>query len=387
MSMKEVAVIGIGMIDWGELWEKSLRDMAVEAALNCLQDAGVEKVDAITIGSMSSGLFNAQEHLASVVADYLGQKFVPATRVESACASGGLAVKTAYMEIASGLSQYALAIGVEKMTDVDGGEATYALATAADQDYEAFHGVTFPGLYAMMANAHMHKYGTTLEQLAQVTVKNHANGSLNPHAQFPFKVTLEQVMCSTLVADPMRLLHCSPITDGAAAVLLAPVEVAKKMGKPYAVITGIGHATDTIALCQRKDLCKLDVVEVAAQRALKMAGKTIRDIDFAEVHDCFTIAEIMVMEALGVVEPGQGGPATMNGLTALDGDFPINPSGGLKSKGHPVGATGVAQVVESVTQLRGEAGKRQVKNARTALTQNMGGSGGSSIIHILEARS
>jgi len=387
MANKEVAIIGIGMIDWGELWDKSLRDMAVEAALNCLDDAGVDKVDAVTVGAMSGGLFNAQEHLASIVTDYLGQRFIPSTRVESACASGGLAVKTAYMEIASGLSEVALAVGVEKMTDVDGGEATFGLATAADQDYEAFHGVTFPGLYAMMAHAHMHKYGTTLEQLSQPSVKNHYNGSMNPHAQFPFKVSLEQVMNSTKVADPLRLLHCSPITDGAAAVLLAPVEVAKKMNKPYVVITGIGHATDTIALAQRKELSRLEVVETAAQKALKMAGKTIRDIDFAEVHDCFSIAELIVMEALGIVEPGKSGPAVMDGMTALDGSFPINPSGGLKSKGHPVGATGVAQVVEVVTQLRGEAGKRQIKNAGTALTQNMGGSGASSIIHILEARS
>jgi len=384
--MNEVAIIGVGMTKWGELWEKSLRDISVEAALKCLDDAGVDKVDSITVGTMSGGLFNAQEHLGSLVADYLGQRFVPATRVESACASGGLAVKTACMEVASGLSQYALAVGVEKMTDVDGGDATFALATASDYDYEAFHGITFPGLYALMAVAHMKKYGTSLEQLAQVSVKNHHNGSLNPHAQFPFAVTLDQVMTSTMVADPLRLLHCSPITDGSAAVLLVPLAVAKKMNKPYAVITGIGHASDTIALCQRKDIAKLEVVEVAAQRALKMAGKTIRDIDFAEVHDCFSIAEIMVMEALGVVEPGQGGPATINGLTALDGDFPINPSGGLKSKGHPVGATGVAQVVEAVIQLRGQAGPRQIKNARTALTQNMGGSGASSIIHILEAR-
>lgn len=385
--MKEVAIIGIGMTKWGELWEKSLRDIAVEAALNCLEDAGMDKVDAITVGAMSGGLFNAQEHLGPLVSDFLGQKFVPATRVESACASGGLAVKTAYMEVASGLAESALAVGVEKMTDVDGGEATYALATAADQDNEAFHGVTFPGLYAMMAHAHMEKYGTTREQLAQVSVKNHHNGSMNPHAQFPFKVTLETVMNSTMVADPLRLLDCSPITDGAAAVLLTTVDVAKKMNRPYAVITGIGHATDTIALAQRDDILKLAVVEKAAQRALKMAGKSIKDVDFAEVHDCFTIAELMVMEAIGVVEVGQSGPAVMDGKTALDGDFPINPSGGLKSKGHPVGATGVAQVVESVNQLRGDAGKRQVKNARIAMTQNMGGSGASSIVHILEARS
>lgn len=385
--MKEVAIIGIGMTKWGELWEKSLRDVAVEAALKCLEDAGMDKVDAITVGAMSGGLFNAQEHLGPLVADFLGQKFVPATRVESACASGGLAVKTAYMEVASGLAETALAVGVEKMTDVDGGEATFALASAADQDNEAFHGITFPGLYAMMAHAHMAKYGTTREQLAQVSVKNHHNGSMNPHAQFPFKVSLETVMTSTMVADPLRLLDCSPITDGGAAVLLTTVEAAKKMKRPYAVITGIGHATDTIALAQRDDILKLAVVEKAAQRALKMAGKSIKDIDFAEVHDCFTIAELMVMEAIGVVEVGQSGPAVMDGKTALDGDFPINPSGGLKSKGHPVGATGVAQIVESVSQLRGESGKRQVKNARIAMTQNMGGSGASSIVHILEARS
>ena len=385
--MRDVAIIGVGMIKWGELWEKSLRDMCVEAALNCLNDAATDRVDAITIGTMSSGLFTGQEHLASMIPDYLGMKNVPAVRVESACASGGLAVRTAFMEVASGMSDYALAIGVEKMTDVSGGEATYALATAADQEYEGYHGVTFPGLYAMMARAHMDRYGTTREQLAQVAVKNHHNGSMNPNAQFPFKVTPEQVIGSVMVADPLTLLDCSPITDGAAAVLLAPVDEVRKLNKhPMTVISGIGQATDTIALAQRADLLKLNAIETAAQRALKMADKTIRDIDFAEVHDCFTIAEIMVMEAMGIVEPGHGGPATLDGLTALDGKFPINPSGGLKSKGHPVGATGVAQICEVVTQLRGEAGNRQIKNAKTGLTQNMGGSGGSCVVHILEVK-
>jgi acetyl-CoA C-acetyltransferase len=384
--MREVAIIGTGMIKWGELWEKSVRDLAVEAAISCLEDAGIDKIDAITIGSMSGGLFNDQEHFASLIPDYLGRLHTPAMRVESACASGGLAVRTAFLEVASGVSDFVLAIGVEKMTDVGGGDATHALATASDQDNEAFHGVTFPGLYAMMARAHMHRYGTTIEQLAEVSVKNHHNGSLNPHAQYPFKVSREQVMNSTKVADPLRLLHCSPITDGAAAVLLAPIEEAKKLNKPFITISGVGHASDTIALCQRKDILRLGAIEKAAESALKMAGKTIKDIDFAEVHDCFTIAEIMVIEALGVVEPGKGGPATIDGLTALNGKFPINPSGGLKSKGHPVGATGVAQICEAVTQLKGEAGKRQIKNAKTALTQNMGGSGGSSVIHILEAK-
>ena len=385
--MREVAIIGIGMIKWGELWEKSLRDIAVEASLNCLKDSGTDRVDSITVGTMTSGLFNGQEHMASVLPDYLGKRHTPAMRLESACASGGMAVRTAFLEIASGFSDYVLAVGVEKMTDVSGGEATYALATAADQENEAFHGVTFPGLYAMLARAHMEQFGTTRDQLAEVAVKNHSNGSLNPHAQFPFKVTRDQVKNSTMVADPLRLLDCSPITDGAAAVLLAPAEEAKKLNKhPLVVISGIGHGTDSIALCQRKNILKLGAVEQATERALKMAGKTISDIDFAEVHDCFTIAEIAVIEAMGVVKPGQGGPATVDGLTALHGKFPVNPSGGLKSKGHPIGATGVAQICEAVSQLRGQAGERQIPEAKTALTQNMGGSGGSSVVHIMEVK-
>jgi len=385
--MRDVAIIGIGMTRFGELWESSIRDLCVEAALACFNDAGIDRLDSITIGSMSSGLFTGQEHLASLVPDYLGRRNVPAVRVESACASGGQAVRTAFLEVASGMSDVVLAIGVEKMTDVSGGEATYALATAADQDYEAFHGVTFPGLYAMMARAHMERFGTTRDQLAQVAVKNHENGSHNPHAQFPFTVTRKQVINSVMIADPLTLLDCSPITDGAAAVLVAPAEMARELQRgPLTVITGIGHATDTISIAHRADLLHLDAIELASSRALGMAGKSIEDIDFAEVHDCFTIAEILVLESMGVVPAGQGGPATLDGLTALDGDFPVNPSGGLKSKGHPVGATGVAQICEAVTQLRGAAGDRQIPNARIALTQNMGGSGGSSVVHIVEAR-
>jgi len=385
--MRDVAIIGIGMMKWGELWEKSLRDLCVEASLNCLKDAGTDRVDSIAIGSMTSGLFNGQEHLASMVPDYLGRNNIPAIRVESACASGGLAVKTAFMEIASGISDYVLAIGVEKMSDVGGGDATYALATAADQEYEGFHGITFPGLYAMMAATHMERYGTTREQLAEVAVKNHKNGSKNPFAQFPFIVTNEQVQSSVTIADPLTLLDCSPITDGAAALLLAPADEAKKINKhPLIVISGIGHATDTIALSQRKDILKLDAVKMACQGALKMAGKTINDIDFAEVHDCFTIAEIMIMEEMGLVGRGEGGKAVLDGYTSLEGKFPVNPSGGLKSKGHPVGATGVAQIYEIVDQLRGNAGERQIKNARIGLAQNMGGSGGSSITHIMEIK-
>jgi len=383
--MRDVAIIGVGMTKWGELWEKSLRTIFTETALLAIADAGVDKIDSMVVGCMSSGLFVGQEHLSSLLADYLGRTPVAAARVESACSSGGLALRQGFIEVASGMSDVVLVGGVEKMTDVTGCEATYALGTAADQEYEGYHGLTFPGLYAMMAVAHMHRYGTTREQLALVAVKNHDNGSRNPLAQFPFKITVEGVLNSVLVADPLRILDCSPITDGAAAVVLCPADMARKMNKPVVRITGSGQATDTIALSSRKDLTWLESTHVAAQKALAMAGRKVDEIDLFEVHDCFTIAEIMVTEALGLVEKGRGGRAVEEGLTARGGRFPVNPSGGLKAKGHPVGATGVAQAIEVVKQLRGEAGDRQVKGARRGLTQNMGGTGGSSLVHVFEA--
>jgi len=383
--MRDVAIIGVGMTKWGELWEKSLRTIFTETALLAIEDAGVDKIDSMVVGCMSSGLFVGQEHLASLLADELGRTPVPAARVESACSSGGLALRQGFIEVASGMSDIVLVGGVEKMTDVTGCEATYALGTAADQEYEGYHGLTFPGLYAMMAVAHMHRYGTTREQLAMVAVKNHDNGSRNPLAQFPFKITVDGVLNSVLVADPLRILDCSPITDGAAAVVLCPADMARKTKKPVVRITGCGQATDTIALSSRTDLTWLESTHVAAAKALAMAGRKIEEVDLFEVHDCFTIAEIMVTEALGLVERGRGGKAVEEGLTARDGRFPVNPSGGLKAKGHPVGATGVAQAVEVVKQLRGEAGDRQIKGARRGLTQNMGGTGGSSVVHVLES--
>jgi len=384
--MRDVAVVGVGMTKFGEIWEKSLRDLYVEAALAAIDDAGVDHLDSMQIGCMTSGLFVGQEHLGSLLADYLGQRNLAATRVESACASGGLAFRQAFIEVASGMSDIVMAGGVEKMTDIGGDGATYALAAAADQEYEVFHGATFPGLYALMAVAHMEKYGTTRGMLSAVSVKNHHNGSMNPFAQYPFKVTPEQVESSVMVASPLRILDCSPITDGGAAVILTTVDIAKKLGKPIIKILGSGHATDMIALHSRNDITTLEATSVAAAQAFKMAGKTIKDMDFAEVHDCFTIAEIIVMESLGLYEPGKAGEAVLNGETGLEGSFPINTSGGLKSKGHPVGATGVAQMVEVVKQLRGQAenGRQLKNNPKTALTQNMGGSGGSTVVHILE---
>jgi acetyl-CoA C-acetyltransferase len=384
--MRDVAVIGIGMNKWGELWEKSISDLIAESALLALDDAGLDKVDAMYIGCMSSGIFTDQEHLASIGPDYSGLCPTPGIRVESACASGGVAFRTGFMHVASGLADIVMVAGVEKMTDVDGAKATFALATAADQEYEVYNGVTFPGLYAMMANHHMNKYRTTRDQLAQVAVKNHKNGSKNPLAQFRMEITLDQVKNAVMVADPLTILDCSPITDGSAAVILCPLDMAKTLTKKRIVkVIGSGHASDTIQLAQREDLSYIKSTEVAGKKALEMAGRKIGEINFAEVHDCFTIAEIMVIEALGIVEKGKGGPATEEGLTDVNGKFPVNASGGLKSKGHPVGATGVAQIVELTKQIRGEADKgRQVKNANIGLAQNMGGSGASSVVHILE---
>jgi acetyl-CoA C-acetyltransferase len=382
--MREVAAIGVGITKWGELWKKSMRDIYVETALLALEDAGVDRIDSMYVGSMSSGLFVGQEHIAALLADYLGQTPIPSVRVESACASGGIALKQGYMEVASGMSEVVLVSGIEKMTDVSGNEATYALGTAADQEYEGYHGITFPGLYALIAVAHMEKYGTTREQLAMVSVKNHKNGSKNPVAQFPFEITVDQVLNSVMVADPLRILDCSPITDGAAAIILYPAELAKKMGKPVVKIISTGHATDSIELSQRTDITWLNSTYLAAKSAYAMADKKPDDIDIVEVHDCFTIAEICVTEALGFVEKGKGGEAVEQGLTAIDGKISVNPSGGLKSKGHPVGASGVAQAVEVVKQLRGDCYDRQVPDARIGMTQNMGGSGASSVVHIFE---
>ena len=384
--MREVAVIGVGMTKWGELWEKSFRQIFVEAALNAIDDAGVDRVDSMYVGTMSSGIFVGQEHVGALLADYLGLAPIPATRVESACASGGAAVRQGFIEVASGTSEIVLVGGVEKMTDLSAGETTYALATAADQEYEVYHGITFPGLYALIARAHMEQFGTTREQMASVAVKNHFHGHMNPNAQYPFEVTKEAVLNSSKVADPLTLLDCSPITDGSAAIILCPVELAKKISKkPIVKIIGTAQATDTIALHSRKDLTWLKSTADAAEKAYKMAEKTPKDIQVAEVHDCFTIAEICVTEALGFFERGEGGKAAEEGRTTLcRGGTPVNTSGGLKSKGHPIGATGVAQVVEITQQLRGEAGERQETGARVGLTQNMGGTGASTVVHILE---
>jgi len=380
--MREVAIVATGMTRFGELWESSLRDLFVEAATGALTSARADRVDSIYVGNMSAGQFVGQEHLGPLMADALGMEGVAAARVESACASGGVALRMAFMEVASGMSDLVLAAGVEKMTD--GADVTNVLATASDQENEVYHGVTFPGLYAMIARAHMEAYGTTEEDLAWISVKNHSHGAMNPKAQFRRKVTLQDVLSSSVVADPLRLLHCSPVSDGAAAVLLCPLDQASRYTDRPVKVAGSGLGTAPIALAQRKELSYLEAVQRSAERAFRMAGIGPSAVQVAEVHDCFAIAEICCIEALGFADRGRGGECARSGMTALGGRIPVNTSGGLKSKGHPVGATGVAQAIEIVEQLQGRAGDRQVKDAHIGLSQNMGGSGASSVVHIFQ---
>ena len=387
--MREVAVIGIGITKFGELWDKSFRQLIAEAGSKAILDAGIEgkEIDGMYVGSMSSGRFVGQEHVGALVADAAGFSHVhiPSTRVEGACASGGLAVRQGYLSIASGMNDIVVVGGMEKMNDVGGNDATATLATAADQEWEAFFGATFPALYAMIATRHMHEYGTTKEQLAQVAVKNHANGAKNPYAQYRREITLELAMNATTVAYPLGLLDCSPVTDGAASLILCTADKAKKYTDKPIKIIGSGQGSDSLALHGRRDICTLDATVHAAKTAYKQAGITSKDIDFAEVHDCFTIAEICAIEDLGFVKKGEGGKAIDNKITILDGSLPVNTSGGLKSKGHPVGATGVAQMIEVIQQLRGEAEARQLKDAKIGLAHNVGGSGATCVIHIMEA--
>ena len=383
--MRRVAIIGAGLTKFGELWDLSFRQMMIEAGARAIEDAGIDgkRIDAAYIGNMSAGQFIGQEHIASLIADHAGLTPIPCTRVEAACASGGLALRQAVIAVGSGIHDFVVAAGIEKMTDVLTEQTTGALATASDQEWEAYVGATFPALYALMARRHMYEFGTTEEQMAMVAVKNHHNACLNPCAQYHTEITIEDVLKSTPVCTPLKLLDCSPITDGAACLILAPLEEARRHTDVPVLVEGTGQASDTISLHDRRSLVGLRATVEAARTAYSMAGMGPANVDLAEVHDCFTIAELMAIEDLGFCEKGEGGKLIEGGETALGGRIPINPSGGLKGKGHPVGATGIAQAVELVQQLRGEAGKRQVEGAEIGLTHNVGGAGGTAVVHLL----
>jgi acetyl-CoA C-acetyltransferase len=384
--MRDVAVIGVGCTEFGEHWCTSFRDLFVTAGTLALEDAGVsgEDIDALYVGNMSAGRFVEQEHIGALIADYAGlaTNHIPSTRVEAACASGGLAFRQAVIAVASGMEDIVVAAGVEKMTDVGTGASVDMLASAADREWEGSAGATFPGLYAMIANDYMHRYPLTREQLAEVAVKNHENGSKNPIAQFRNRITVDTVLNSSLVADPLRLFDCSPITDGAAAVVVVALERAREFTDSPVRVLASAQASDTISLHDRRDISTLDASVVAGKRAFAQADLTHKDIDMLEVHDCFTIAEICAIEDLGFCKKGEAGRLTEEGVTALNGDLPVNTSGGLKACGHPVGATGIKQIYEVVTQLRGEAAGRQV-DAELGMTHNVGGTGATVVVHIL----
>src|SRR3989475_4311040 len=386
--MREVAVIGIGETAFGELWDKSFRDLGIEAGLKAIEDSGVtaQDLDAIYVGNMSAGKFIDQEHVSALVADYSGlaDQHLPTVRIEGGGACGAIAILQAAMAIGSGLHDIVIVGGAEKMTDVADARAGEILSATADQEWETVFGATFAGLYAMMARRHMYEHGTTREQMAQVAVKNHKNGSLNPNAQFQKEITIDTVLKSGWVAEPLTVFDSAPLSDGAAAVVLCAMDRARKFTDTPIRIAGSGQASDFLALHDRRDLTMMDATVVAGKRAFAEARLDPKDVQVAEVHDNFTISEILAIEDLRFVEKGKGGPATADGLTALNGKISVNTSGGLKARGQPVGATGVAQAVEIVRQLRGQGGKRQVVGARRGLTHTLGGTGATAVVHIFE---
>jgi acetyl-CoA C-acetyltransferase len=369
------------MTAFGSYPERNIRDLACEAGEACLQVAAVspQQVEALYVGNFAGPSFTGQNHLAPWIAAGLGLHNVPATRFEAACASGGAALFHAWTAIAGGAYDLVLVLGVESMTPQSTARTAEILASAGDIGAEAAVGATFPGLFGLIAARHMYELGTTREQLAAVAVKNHANGLLNPRAHLKKGVTIDQVLASRPIAEPLTLFDCSLISDGAAAVLLCASERAAEFERPVR-IRGLAQASDRLALHEKADITAFPAVGRAAEKAYALAGITPADIDFAELHDCFTIAEIIALEDLGLFPRGQAGPAGLAGDTARDGSLPINASGGLKSKGHPVGATGVAQVCEVFWQLRGEAGERQLSDVATGLTQNLGGSGATAVV-------
>lgn len=386
---RQVAIVAVGATKFGEHWDKSLGELVWEAGIQAVEESGISgrDIEYIVFGNMSGGMFEGQEHVGALVADFLGLNPVPATRVEAACASGGVAFFQGYLAVASGMYDLVVVGGVEKMTDVKPGQATEILSAAMDYEWEAYFGATFPGVYALMAMRYMHEYGLKPETLAKVAVKNHYHGSMNPLAHFRNKITVEDALSSPIVAYPLRRHDCCPVSDGAACVILAPLDEAYKYTDTPIVVKAVAQASDTLSLSKRRDICTLDATVRAAEEAFSMAKLRREDVDLVEVHDCFTIAEILALEDLGFCPKGEAFKLYEEGETYVGGKLPVNTDGGLKAGGHAVGATGVKQIVEIVKQLRGEAeGGRQVDGAEVGLAHNVGGTGATVVVTILSRR-
>ena len=384
--MRDVSIIGIGQTKVAEHWDRSLRHLAGDSVLAAMKDAGIEVADALYVGNMLSGLLTGQEHLGPLIADFVGLRGIEALKVEAACGSGAAALRMGYAAVAGGLHDMVIVCGVEKMTDTVNAETTTGLAMAADADYESIHGLTFVSINALLMRRYMYEYGVPHEDFAHFTVNAHENAAGNPNALFRNRIRLEQFARARMIADPINLLDSSGIGDGAAAVVLCPTSVAREYGNGQPVhIKASSMATDAVAVHDRPDPLWLSAVEASSFKAYQQAGIVPGDVDLFEVHDAFTIMSALSLEAAGFAERGKGVWLARSGDITRDGRTPICTMGGLKARGHPVGATGVYQVVEVTQQLRGEAGENQIPGARLGMAQNIGGSGATVITHILEA--
>lgn len=384
--MREVAILGIGQVPVDEHWDRPLVDLAGEAVFSALEDSGLDRVEGLYVGNMMAGQLSKQTHLGALIADWIGMRGIEAMTVEAACSSGALALRTAMTAVGSGLMTSALAVGVEKMTDTSPTETTAALATAASADWESVHGVTFVSLNALIMRRYMHEYGWQHKDFAAFSINAHANGANNPYARFQSPISLENYLKAPMISDPINLMDASPIGDGAAAAVVVPAELLRNTKEtPIITIAGSAVATDSLAVHDRHDPIWLAAAEKSAKTAYKQAGITPEEVDFFEIHDAFSIMSALSLEACGFAERGQGPRLAQEGEIQLDGRIPITTLGGLKARGHPVGATGIYQIVEAVLQLRGQAGDSQIDGARVGMTQNIGGSGATIVTHILRS--
>jgi acetyl-CoA C-acetyltransferase/acetyl-CoA acyltransferase len=387
--MTRAAVVGVGMTTFG-VHDTPLQELFGEAAFAALEDAGVAApdLDALYFGNAMSGQAENETHLGPRMASHVGAAGIEVQRFEDACATSANAFKNAVQAVDAGVHDVVLVGGVERCTPETGKDTpamTRIFASASHRQYEQPTGLTFPGVFALLTKRHMHEYGTTEEQLAAVAVKNHAHGRLNPRAHFGKETTVEAVLEGPVVADPFRLMDCCPFSDGASAVVVVSDELADSYDAPVDV-TGVGHATDVVPIGDKASLTATQAARDAATTAYRQADIDANDADFAEVHDCFTGAEVLASEAIGFAPDGEGGVYAAEGRTSLGGDCPINPSGGLKAKGHPIGATGTAQIVELTEQIRGTVGERQVPDANTGVAHNLGGDAATTVVSVLEGR-
>jgi acetyl-CoA C-acetyltransferase len=385
--MRSVSIVGIGQSPVGELWSQSARQIAYTAISAAMSDAGIERADALFLGNMLSGVLLDQEHLATLVADVCGLRGIEAAKIEAACASGGAALRLGTMAVASGFHDVVIVAGVEKMTDTVGKDTTAGLATAADAEYEALHGVSFVALNALLMQRYMYEYDVPLDAFAGFSINAHRNGANNPNAMFQEAIDLEDYVKAPVIATPVNIMDSSPVCDGAAALVLAPTERAHEYTRGHhrgsVQILASASVNDTIAVHDRKDPLFLQAGHLSSHKAYQLANISCDEIDLFELHDAFTIMSALSLEACGFARRGEGWRMAQDDLISIAGKLPICTMGGLKSRGHPVGATGVYQVVELVQQLTGTAGANQVRNARIGMAQNIGGSGATVVTHIL----